>query len=305
MMKKIIKKVIIIAIAMAIILMVMIQHNRHVVNLAYMVDGKYLPYMLVSLSSAIKNKHQQTIYNVYVIAKDIEEKQQKRLLQMAQKNVHIHLYSAVEHGLDTKHLGRFAAFDIALQKLFIADYLKEINKVLYLDADTLVQQDLSALYKTTLGHNYAAATKDGLMYQHPEHITEIGLDWRNFYFNSGVMLLNLKQIRADSIKNRAIIYFNTHQEVFGDQDVLNVVFKDKVIPLSYRYNCNSTFFEEKDAAFLSEFYGEKIPQTTKVVYDNAAILHFAGAKPWTSYYTQQYLRWVWQRYADETERKYH
>ena len=171
-----------------------------------------------------------------------------------------------------------------------------------MDADTLVLKDLSNIYKTKLKDNYVAAVKDGLMYQFPEHIVEVGLEWRKFYFNSGVMLLNLKQIREDEIKNRAIIYFNTHEEVFGDQDVLNVVFKEKVMPLSYRYNCNSTFFEEKDAKFLSDFYGEKVPNTPQKVYENAAILHFAGHKPWTEWFTHDYLKTLWQEYAKQTEK---
>ncbi len=273
------------------------------VHLAYMVDSKYLPYMMVSLDSAIKNKKSNTIYYVHVIAKEFNSKDKALLKRMATPKVKIRVYEAEEHGLDLSHLGRFASFSIALQKLFIADYLKEINKVLYLDADTLVLEDLSEVYKTKLADNYIAAVKDGLMYQFPEHITEIGLDWRKFYFNSGIMLLNLKQIRKDEIKNRAIIYFNTHEEVFGDQDVLNAVVKDKVIPLSYRYNCNSTFFEEKDAEFLSDFYGEKVAGTPQKVYENAAILHFAGHKPWTEYFTQSYLKALWQKYANDLQEK--
>ena len=278
-------------------------HERPV-HLAYMVDSKYLPYMMVSLDSAIKNKHPRTLYHVHVIAKDFSKENRELLKRMNTPKVKIRVYEAEEQGLDLSHLGRFASFSIALQKLFIADYLKEINKVLYLDADTLVLEDLSEVYKTKLNDNYVAAVKDGLMYQFPEHIMEIGLDWRKFYFNSGVMLLNLKQMREDSLKNRAIIYFNTHQEVFGDQDVLNAVVKEKVIPLSYRYNCNSTFFEEKDAAFLSDFYGEKVAETPQKVYENAAILHFAGHKPWTEYFTQSHLKALWQEYANEVERKY-
>ena len=279
-------------------------HERPV-HLAYMVDSNYLPYMMVSLDSAIKNKKSNTIYHVHVIAKDFSSKDKALLKRMETPKVKIRVYEAEEHELDLSHLGRFASFSIALQKLFIADYLKEINKALYLDADTLVLEDLSDVYKTKLKDNYIAAVKDGLMYQYPEHITEIGLDWRKFYFNSGVMLLNLKQMREDGLKNRAIIYFNTHQEVFGDQDVLNAVVKEKVIPLSYRYNCNSTFFEEKDAAFLRDFYGEKVAETPQKVYENAAILHFAGHKPWTEYFKQSYLKALWQKYANEVERKYY
>jgi len=274
------------------------------VELVYMADSKYLPYMMVSLHSAIKNKNDTTKYRVHVIAQDFSADDIKQLKQMEREDIRINIYPSKELKLDFSHLGRFASFQISLQKLFIADYLPKINKVLYLDADTLVQKDLREVYETPLDDNYVAAVKDGLMYQYPEHIKEIGLEWRKFYFNSGVMLLNLKKIRKDQILQTAVIYFNTHQEVFGDQDVLNVVFRDKVKPLSYRYNCNSTFFEEKDIKFLSEFYGEQIPESAQKVYETATILHFAGYKPWTKWFNHPYLKSLWQQYADEKDTKY-
>ena len=273
---------------------------QNIVHLAYMTDRNYLPYVETSIYSALKNKQKSTVYNVHVIAKDFTEADIKEIKQLETNSLKINIYPTKPLNLDMSHLGRFASFEISLQKLFIAEYLK-IDKVLYLDADTLVLDDLSKAYRTDLKDNYVAAVKDGLMYQHPEHIAEIGLAWRNFYFNSGIMLLNLKAIRQDNIIKSALIYFNTHQEIFGDQDVLNVVFKDKVAPLSYRYNCNSTFFEEKDAAFLSKFYEEHVPTPPQKVYETAAILHFAGHKPWTPYFTHKYLKSLWQSYADKTK----
>ena len=131
-------------------------HERPV-HLVYMADSNYLPYMMVSLDSAIKNKHPRTLYHVHVIAKDFSSKDKALLKRMATPKVKIRIYETEEQGLDLSHLGRFASFSIALQKLFIADYLKEINKVLYLDADTLVLEDLSDVYKTKLNDNYVAA----------------------------------------------------------------------------------------------------------------------------------------------------
>ena len=269
------------------------------VHIAYMIDSKYLPYMMVSLNSAIKNKQKNTVYHVHVIAKDFTLKDEEKLQKMASEKIKIKIYPAEEQYLDISHLGRFAVYSIALQKLFIPDYLKQINKVLYLDADTLVLKDLSEVYKTELADNYVAAVKDGLMFEYPEHIVETGLEWRNFYFNSGIMLLNLQKIREDKIKRKALIYYNTHQDIFGDQDVLNVVFRTKILSLSYRYNCISKFFEERDAKFLSEFYGEFVPQSPEEVYKNAAILHFAGHKPWTEWYDQKILKNLWYEYANE------
>lgn len=277
---------------------------QNIIHLAYMTDRNYLPYVETSIYSALKNKQKSTVYSVHVIAKDFTSEDIKEIKKLETPSLKINIYPAKSLNLDLAHLGRFASFEISLQKLFIAEYLKNIDKVLYLDADTLVLDDLSKAYQTDIKDNYVAAVKDGLMYQHPEHIDEIGLAWRNFYFNSGIMLLNLKTIRQDDIIKSALIYFNTHQEIFGDQDVLNVVFKQKVSPLSYRYNCNSTFFEEKDAAFLSQFYGEQVPTPPQKVYETAAILHFAGHKPWTPYFNHSYLKSLWQSYADEMKAKY-
>lgn len=277
--------------------------GKTTIHLAYMTDRNYLPYVETSIYSAYKNKKLATFYQVHIIAKDFTAADIKEIKRLEKDKLKINIYPAKPLNLDMSHLGRFASFEISLQKLFISEYLK-IDKVLYLDADTLVLDDLSTAYQTDLKNNYVAAVKDGLMYQHPEHIAEIGLAWRGFYFNSGIMLLNLKAIRQDNIIKSALIYFNTHQEIFGDQDVLNVVFKDKVAPLSYRYNCNSTFFEEQSAAFLSKFYEEHVPTPPQKVYETAAILHFAGHKPWTPYFNHSYLKSLWQSYADEMKAKY-
>lgn len=278
--------------------------SKNKVNLAYMVDSKYLPYAMVSLDSAITNKKTSTQYNVYFIAKDFTKEDITKLKQMEKKDVKIIIYPTEEKNLDYPRLGRFSSFKISLQKIFLAEYLLEIKKVLYLDADTLVQKDLSELFATDISKEYVGAVKDGLMYQYPEHIEEIGLKDRDFYFNSGVMLLNLDKIRKENIIRKAIIYFNTHNEIFGDQDVLNVVFGQKIKPLSYRYNCNSTFFEEKDAKFLSNFWNETVPENDKDVYDGAAILHFAGHKPWSDWFNNQYLKTLWHKYATNTKIKY-
>ena len=279
-------------------------YGKKSINIAYMVDNNYVPYMITSMHSAIKNKNKESVYNFYIIAENFSSENIDKIKKIKEHNVNIEIIPARQKTLDYSHLGRFASFKIAMQKIFIPDYLEDVDKVLYLDADTLVQKDLNKIYSTNMGDAYIGATKDGLMYQFPEHITEIGLDLRKFYFNSGVMLLNLKDMRKDAIIEKSITYFNTHYEVFGDQDILNVVVNDKVIPISYRYNCNSTFFEEKDAEFLSNFYNEKVYQTSRENYDNAVILHFAGHKPWTEWYTHSYLKPLWYEYYKEASSKY-
>lgn len=293
-----------IKIIFGLIIIAFIYSRCAIVHIAYVVDRNYLPYMMTSLHSAILHKNMLSHYKVHVIAEDFTKADEELLQKMESSGIDIKIYPAQKLELDMSHLGRFASFKISLQKIYLADYLKDVNKVLYLDADTLVQKDLARVYKKDMAGYYIAAVKDGLMYQHPEHIEEIGLKEHNFYFNSGVMLLNLKKMRKDDVVRSAEIYFNTHQEVFGDQDVLNVVLKKGVLALPYRYNVNSTFFEEKPASFLSTFYGKKVPNSPKAVYKKAVILHFAGHKPWTEYFTHPYLKPLWKTYNDKMKKKY-
>ena len=104
--------------------------NRPAVNIVYMADSKYLPYMMTSLYSAIKNKYPDTRYSIHVIAQDFSKDDIKKLNRMTEEKVNIKIYPTQKIKLDTSHLGRFASFKVALQKLFIAGYLKDIEKVL-------------------------------------------------------------------------------------------------------------------------------------------------------------------------------
>ena len=141
--------------------------------------------------------------------------------------------------------------------------------------------------------------KDGIYYRFPKEMVEMGLDKRGFYFNSGVMLYNLDMQRQDNIVEKLVEYIKTHEDFYGDQDVLNVVFGDKLKLMSYRYNCISTFFEADDLNFLSTYYGEPLPKETFYIYENATVIHYAGDKPWDQNYKPWFLKELWYRYYNE------
>ncbi|MBP5699142.1 MAG: hypothetical protein J6W96_06420, partial [Alphaproteobacteria bacterium] len=107
--------------------------SKEVIHLAYLTDSKYVPYTMVSMYSAIKNKKENSIYQIHVIGQSLNEKDKQNLLKLSAKNTTITIHEAPKLNLDITHLGRFAGFDVSLQKLFIADNLKSLDKVLYLD----------------------------------------------------------------------------------------------------------------------------------------------------------------------------
>lgn len=272
------------------------------VDIVLITDSRYAPPTMVSMSSAIKNKCANTTYNFYIIAQGLtkqDEQALNRLKDLAPKTVNIRIIPQEEPDLPYENMQRFLQYKVGMHKIYLPEVLKDLKKVIYMDGDTLVLKDLRALYDSDVTGIYALVAKDGIYYRFPKEMAEIGLDKRGFYFNSGVMLYNLEQQRQDNIVEKLVEYIKTHEDFFGDQDVLNVVFADKLKLMSYKYNCISTFFEADDLDFLSEYFGEPLPKDTFYIYENAAVIHYAGDKPWQEDYKPDFLKELWFRYYNE------
>ena len=272
------------------------------VNITLITDSRYVFPTAVSMSSAIKNKCPNSIYNFYIITEKTTSQDNAYLLRLkdlAPKTVNITLIPRQEPDLPYENMQRFLQYKVGMHKIYLPEILKDIDKVIYMDGDTLVLKDLRTLFDIDVSDVYAAVAKDGIFYRFPKEMAEIGLDKRGFYFNSGVMLYNLSLQRQDNIIEKLVEYIKTHKDFYGDQDVLNVVFGDKLKLMSYQYNCISTFFEADDLNFLSQYFGESLPKDTFHIYENATILHYAGDKPWQENYKPLYLKELWFRYYNE------
>ncbi|MCM1323522.1 MAG: glycosyltransferase family 8 protein [Acetobacter sp.] len=276
--------------------------EKGIVNLTFITDSRYVPPTITAISSAIKNKCDTSIYNFYIITENITPADANalyRLKELAPETVNIILIPQKEPDLPYENMQRFLQYKVGMHKIYLSEILKNLDKVIYMDGDVLVLKDLRALYDIDVDGVYAAVAKDGIFYRFPKEMAEIGLDKRGFYFNSGVMLQNLKQQREDNIVSKLVDYVKTHEDFFGDQDVLNIVWGNKLKLMSYRYNCISTFFEADDLNFLSEYFGEKLPEKTFNIYENATVLHYAGDKPWQENYQPEYLKELWFRYYNQ------
>lgn len=100
-------------------------------------------------------------------------------------------------------------------RFYIPSLLPEYDKVIYLDADILVFDDLQNLYKIDVDQVYVGAVKDtyvtSIVGQNKKSETRPKISFRDYlatvlnvkhtqYFNAGVLLLNLKKIRRDNIE---------------------------------------------------------------------------------------------------------
>lgn len=108
----------------------------------------------------------------------------------------------------------------------LADKVDLPDKILYFDTDIIAFKDISSLWKIDIENFYYAAALDhyGRVFINPK------------YFNSGVMLLNMKRIKEDNVFEKCRQLIQTKKMKFPDQSALNIVGKGKTKILSSIYN---------------------------------------------------------------------
>ncbi|KZX14828.1 putative glycosyltransferase EpsH [Methanobrevibacter filiformis] len=176
-----------------------------------------------------------------------------------------------------RHVSRSSLF-----KFDIAEILSKHDKVLYLDSDVLILDNLEKLYNINFENNYAVVVKDTLSMTNPTHVKKVSPKI-DFYFNTGVMLLNLEKMRKDKISNKLLSFRKNKFNKFMDQDAFNAIFNNDVIYANIKYNFLNAYLNYSTITEIENFYNEKFSSNECELYENAKILHLGGLeKPWST-----------------------
>ena len=131
-------------------------------------------------------------------------------------------------------------------KLWYATLLP-VNKVIHLDIDTIVCDKLDGLWKTNVTDKWFAAVPESQKWYRP---------FGRNYYNMGVALFNLQQIRKDNMQQEMTEYLLNTKQPFADQNAWNKF--GKPVTLDLRYN------------------ESMVTGTT----NNPAIIHFCAIPDW-------------------------
>ncbi len=139
--------------------------------------------------------------------------------------------------------------DAAIYRFLIPQiFPTNLGKIIYLDADIIVNLDIAELWRVELADKPLAALP--VFMQNADAQTGLarakkmfalcrdGIVAANDYFNSGVLLMNLNAFRAEAeLTADAIKFIAAHPEYkFFDQDVLNYCFASRAIKLPVKFN---------------------------------------------------------------------
>ncbi|MFI2710825.1 glycosyltransferase family 8 protein [Micromonospora sp. NPDC018662] len=180
----------------------------------------------------------------------------------------------------------------SLRRLHLAEVVPEsVERVLYLDADTLAVEDVTALHDTDLqGRCLAAVGVDRPPGYWPEALAAAG-DRRTHtrYFNSGVLVLDLHRWREQRVGPRAAALYQAHERVLRhpDQDTLNILLDDQWVGVDPRWN-----------RLVQYHRGDPFGLERMAALDtDEGILHFGGrVKPWHDSYPDTPLRRRYRAY---------
>lgn len=268
-------------------------------NVVYITDENYLMPTCVSIVSLKTTCQRHSNFHVYVLTENISEDGYEKLISISENNFTIDILKVkideYEKLAKTCLIKDIRVTRSALYKFDIANILRNLDKVLYLDGDILINKDISELFDIDLSEDYVAAVDEmGDTYLQDgtsELAARIGIQDRK-YFNSGVLLLNLKKIRQDKITEKLVKYRRERKNYFMDQDALNAIMGTKRISLPPNYNFRTAVLdvmniEEINCRFFSDSYTD-----IESCLDDQSILHMSDRlKPWKFYFP-----WITERF---------
>jgi lipopolysaccharide biosynthesis glycosyltransferase len=259
------------------------------VNILITCDNNYGKQAVVCLYSLLLNGDKNRRFEIYIVRpENFDEEVETKIINLEQsfKNCHITFLQlrddkfCSEYGFDK--FSREAYF-----RLFIGDLFDEedigvrVEKCLYLDADIIVRDDISKLYDKNLDDDHwVGACSDPLAFctceereTYPEEV--FGLQDKDFgcYFNSGVILFNIRALKKNGVSEIVEDYFREGATGHAhDQAAINYACRGHVRLLSSVWNFLLLFPSDVRCKGL-----EKARRDPKIV-------HFAGSanKPWSN-----------------------
>jgi lipopolysaccharide biosynthesis glycosyltransferase len=241
--------------------------------------AEYVAHSATMLHSLLAAHPGERVRIHYMHGPDIGRRDRRKLARMVRRDGgEISFLSVPDRrvrGLPTVGFTRKATW----YRIFLPELRPHLDRILYLDSDLLVLESLVPLWQTDLTGNWVAAVTNVFQDDHLDRPAELALTGPQVYFNAGVLLLNLADMRDDGCTEALLTFAVEKAERLSwrDQDALNVVLGSRRLELHPRWNCMNSILLFPRAADV--FGADAVAEAR----DDPAIRHFEGPgdnKPW-------------------------
>ncbi len=260
-------------------------------NIMYATDENYVEIAGVSIESLLDNNRDVDDIVIYLVEDSITELSREKLRKTVEKyNREIVFISKPDiRKLTGTDLLTLRWSDSAFSRLYLDIVFRDypsVEKILYLDCDTLIVDGLKQLWNTDITDCLGAAVFECMGNMHKKIV---GAKNSDNYFNSGVMLLNVDKWRNDNISQRCSEYIKARKGKieYVDQGVINgTVVRELKAVESPRYNLTALswdFSYDEMQVYRKPDHGYSRIQWEEAK-SNPAIIHFTTSflsiRPW-------------------------
>ena len=219
------------------------ENNREVLPIFFAVDDGYIPFLAVSLQSLVDNASDTHYYLIKILYTSIKDENKEKIKKYERENVSIEFVDLnyyIEKIKDKLYTRDYYS-KTTYFRLFIPNLYPQYDKALYLDSDIVLLKDVYELYNIDIGNNLVAAAPDDVIQtievfqEYAEKV--VGVSTYKNYFNAGVLLMNLDELRKFNFQEKFIYSLDMVRfSVAQDQDYLNRLCKGRVKIIDGNWN---------------------------------------------------------------------
>ncbi|MDR0911693.1 MAG: glycosyltransferase family 8 protein [Methanobrevibacter sp.] len=267
-------------------------------NVCYCCNNDYAPYVGISLTSLLKNNLDFEYIYIYIIYDEISDVFKDKLNDCVKNYsaeiIFIKFPSVLEEkllsvGKDNIAMEKYGKLTlVSYYRLFLSSLIDEkVDRIIYLDADTLVLDSLKNVWNIDLKDKSVAGVIDYFSFRPTKAFKLIkDLDENIDYINAGFMILDLNKWRKNNLEKEFLNILGLFDwgKYLLDQGMINYLFKGNFIVLNPKYNLYESLCVFKDYLSLLEFDTLYDKDILLSAIKNPVVLHFPfdTDKPWVS-----------------------
>ncbi len=264
-------------------------------NIAISLDKNFINVGYVMLTSLFMN-HKESDVSVYVLYRGLEEGDFLPYHNLAQKfGKNLYLLNVPENMIPSSLPVSDKWPSEIYFRLALPYLLPDEERILYLDTDIIINNDLSELYNLPFNNLLFYAAPDNSDGNLSEKQCELFGDLLNnpdfHYANSGVLLMNLEGIRNEFKITDITGFIEKNRRLLTafDQDTINYLLNGRIGFLPHeKYNLFARLYHNSGYTY------------DKVREKGTCIIHYTGPKPWSGESLRTDMEKFWWEYAKET-----
>ena len=282
-----------------------------IMNIVYSSSNAYCECTCISLISLLENNKSCDI-SIYVLSTDISDENKVYLRNIAQQyNRSITIIDAKDDFINGSKIFKLELLRGAYNtysRIMLNNWFSDLEKVIVVDSDTLIVNDISEMDKINLDGKLIAAVPEIAVYSANSTIEDKELlSSIDTYFNMGIVVVNLKEWRKRDINSYLIKKIEEEKKVnkVADQSIINRYLNKYIVRMNLRYNYYSPMHGTSYKMIKRVFNVKEVFKENEIAeaQKKPAIIHFYGhsfERPWFKHSATPYKK-EYKSYRNKTK----